>query len=377
MKIAFVYDAIYPYRVGGVEKRVWELAKRLAGEGHAVHLFGMQFWSGSRTLQRDGVTLHGVCRAHPLYSKRTGRRRVLPPLWFGIRLVIPLLREKFDVIDCQNFPYFPCLSAKMVAAFRRSPLVITWHEIWGPYWFDYLGRAGSFGLFLEKAVASMGGVHVAVSETTRRQLEGINRGRKPAVVPNGIDPVEIRDTPASPVHADIIYSGRFIREKHIEIIIGSVALLRDEMPALSCILVGDGPERERIARMAVDMGVSGHVRLLPFFPRHSDLIGLMKSSRVFVLPSVREGFGIVALEALACGLPVVTANHPANAARDFAVMGPCYLSGVSVEDFSRSISMVLQGARPEPSGDLVSRYSWENIYRDIYYPFIARLAGKS
>jgi len=103
----------------------------------------------------------------------------------------------------------------------------------------------------------------------------------------------------------------------------------------------------------------------------------MKSSRVFVLPSVREGFGIVALEALACGLPVVTANHPANAARDFAVMGPCYLSGVSVEDFSRSISMVLQGARPEPSGDLVSRYSWENIYRDIYYPFIARLAGKS
>ena len=46
MKIAFVYDAIYPYVKGGVEKRVWELAVRLSRRGHEVHLFGMKFWDG-------------------------------------------------------------------------------------------------------------------------------------------------------------------------------------------------------------------------------------------------------------------------------------------------------------------------------------------
>jgi len=43
MKIAFVYDVIYPYVKGGVEKRVWELATRLIRRGHEVHLFGMKF----------------------------------------------------------------------------------------------------------------------------------------------------------------------------------------------------------------------------------------------------------------------------------------------------------------------------------------------
>ena len=50
MKIAFVYDVIYPYVKGGVEKRVWELAVRLSRSGHEVHLFGMKFWEGEDIL---------------------------------------------------------------------------------------------------------------------------------------------------------------------------------------------------------------------------------------------------------------------------------------------------------------------------------------
>jgi len=50
MKIAFVYDVIYPYVKGGVEKRVWELAVRLSCRGHEVHIFGMKFWQGDDVL---------------------------------------------------------------------------------------------------------------------------------------------------------------------------------------------------------------------------------------------------------------------------------------------------------------------------------------
>ena len=54
---------------------------------------------------------------------------------------------------------------------------------------------------------------------------------------------------------------------------------------------------------------------------YDDLIGYMKSSKVFVLPSTREGFGIVVIEANACGFPVVVVNHKMNAATDLVVDG--------------------------------------------------------
>jgi hypothetical protein len=59
MKIAVVYDVIYPYVKGGVEKRVWDLAVRLACRGHEVHLYGMKFWDGEDIINHEGVFLHG------------------------------------------------------------------------------------------------------------------------------------------------------------------------------------------------------------------------------------------------------------------------------------------------------------------------------
>ena len=63
MKIAYIYDTIYPYTFGGVEKRIWELSTRLAQRGHEVHIFGPKFWTGSRIIQKEGIYLHGVCKA--------------------------------------------------------------------------------------------------------------------------------------------------------------------------------------------------------------------------------------------------------------------------------------------------------------------------
>ena len=54
MKIAFVYDVIYPYVKGGVEKRIRELAVRLSSRGHDVHIVGMKYWEGPDTLKMDG-----------------------------------------------------------------------------------------------------------------------------------------------------------------------------------------------------------------------------------------------------------------------------------------------------------------------------------
>ena len=102
-----------------MEKRVWELAIRLTRRGHEVHLFGMKFWDGEDILIREGVFLHGVCPAQKLYVG--GRRTIWQALYFSIHLISPLLKERFDIIDCQQFPYFSCFSAKLFSKLKKIP----------------------------------------------------------------------------------------------------------------------------------------------------------------------------------------------------------------------------------------------------------------
>ncbi|MEM2890625.1 MAG: glycosyltransferase, partial [Candidatus Hadarchaeum sp.] len=132
MRIAYVHDAVYPFVKGGAERRMYELSRRLAKRGHEVHVFGMRWWVEEPEIEREGVHLHGVCRAMPLYSR--GRRSIRAALAFAMSVLPHLTREKFDVIDCYQAPYLHAFPAKAATVLRRTPLVITWHEVWRGYW---------------------------------------------------------------------------------------------------------------------------------------------------------------------------------------------------------------------------------------------------
>ncbi len=131
MKIAMVNDTVYPYFKGGAPKRVWEISKRLVQRGHTVHQFGMKYWDGAEVIVKDGVYLHGVCPVQQLYIE--GRRSIREAIYFAYKLLRPLLRENVDLIDCSNFPYFTCFSAKLHSMLKGSVLLITWLEVWEQY----------------------------------------------------------------------------------------------------------------------------------------------------------------------------------------------------------------------------------------------------
>jgi len=312
MRIAFVYDVIYPYVVGGAEQRIWEISRRLAQRGHAVHLFGMKYWDGGDVIIKDGVYLHGVCSPQQLYVE--GRRSIKEAIYFARKVLRPLLRESFDIIDCQNFPYFPCFSAKLHALRKRSLLIITWHEVWNDYWYEYLGRKGIFGKWVERRVARLTRNMVAVSESTKRGLLSIGARGNIEIVPSGVDLQEINAVAPANDSSDVIFAGRLIKEKNIDVLIKSIGLIKDAIPNINCLIIGDGPERAYLEKLTHDLGLEGNIRFLGFLACSGDVFSYMKSSKVFVLPSIREGFGIVVLEANACGLPVITVEHPRNAA---------------------------------------------------------------
>jgi len=369
MKIAIIYDVIYPYVKGGVEKRVWELAVRLSCRGHDVHLYGMKSWDGNDIVKREGVTLHGVCPAQNLYSQ--GRRTIREAISFGIALFFRLREENYDIIDCQQFPYFSCIAAKCSIAFKKTPLVITWHEVWGDYWYTYLGIAGVFGKCIEWGVSRFTPATVAVSATTANNLMTLNGQKNICIIPNGVDLKRINSILPHNETSDIIFVGRLIREKNVDLLIRAMGILSHENKNYQLLIIGDGPERETIERLIRELSLESHVRMIGFQDDHDEIIARMKSAKMCVLPSTREGFGIAALEALACGLPVVTVDHKANAIRDLITEKTGFICTLSAKDLADKIRTALErhAEMKEACIATAASFDWDCIAADVedYY----------
>jgi len=313
VRIAFVYDAVYPYTKGGVERRVYELSKELTSKGHEVHIFCLKFWKGEKVMEKDGIYFHGVCKPSPLYTKQ-GRRSIGGAAKFAATLLPALLKEKFDVIDCQNFPYFPVFSCRLASILRGSKLFVTWHEFWGDYWYEYLGWLGVFGSIIERLALSLSPNIISVSEFTKRKLK---TNKRIHIIPNGIDYSSLKKAKPLKKHFDVIFIGRLIKEKNVDMLLKAVALLKSKHPKIKCCIIGEGPEKFNIAQLAASLDLTGNVEFHSFLKKHEEVFSYLKASRVLALPSSREGFGMIALEANACGVPVVTVEAEDNAAREF------------------------------------------------------------
>jgi glycosyltransferase involved in cell wall biosynthesis len=361
VKIAFVYDVIYPYVIGGVQKRIWEIAIGLAGKGHDITVFGAKHWAGDDVIFKDGVRLWGVCPPISLFDGE--RRSIKEAISYAWKLLTPLLKERYDIVDCQNFPYFTCFSAKLHSILKKSKLVITWHEVWDNYWYEYLGWKGVFGWLVERVVTTLSKYHIAVSEATRQSLRAIKR-MDIELIPNGIDIDQIAKIPGSDIQYHIVTACRLIKDKNIDLLLRVVSLLRASMPDVKCLIIGDGPEREKLEKLVAELDLIRNVKFTGFLKSSDQVFSYFKSSSVFVLPSTREGFGMVVLEANACGLPVVTVAHPMNSARYLITEGKNGLiCQFNTCDMAAKIRMALSVA-PALSGGCIeyaNRYDWNEI----------------
>jgi len=369
LRIAFVYDVIYPWVKGGVEKRIYELAQRLA-KHHEIHVFGYKLWKGQETIEREGIIYHGTIVPESLYVK--GKRTVNPPLLHSLKLIPKIMERKFDIIDCQASPYFPAYSSKTSAFFRGSNLVITWHEFWGEYWDNYLGFLGVFGKFIERGLFALTDNHISVSLKTKRDLLNAGLRRNIHIVPNGIDFKKIRNIKAAGFDSDIIFVGRLIREKNVELLLKAAEIIREDIPDVRIVIIGDGPERTKLESLSKKLGISRNVDFLGFLETHGGVIACMKASKVFAFPSLREGFGIVVLEANASGLPVVTVDHEMNASKDLIVGGKNgFVVKLDERDFAEKILTALEKRKKMKTSalNIASKYEWDEIVKEIekYY----------
>lgn len=362
--IALVCDVIHPFSHGGREIRYHELSLRLAQRAD-IHIFTMRWWPGPRVRTEGGVTYHAISPLFPLYK---GNRRSLKQALLFALACGRLLRYRFDVLEADHIPYFQLFVLRAVATLKRKPFIVTWHEVWSrSYWRQYLGWAGWVAWFAEWLAMRLPDHIIAASPGTAERLrETLGDRASITVAPNGLDFDAIRSTYPAADGSDLVAVGRLLDHKRMDMLLDVVALLHARGIPVTCLIIGDGPEREALHKQAAALGIAHAVDFRHDVGEQKEVYALVKGSKIFVSLSEREGFGIAVLEALACGVPVVTTSAPDNLAQRLAARSPLgSVSEHSAASVAADLKRLLTGTGPQlcsDSGDSwLADYDWDTI----------------
>jgi L-malate glycosyltransferase len=341
LKIALCYDRIYPWIIGGAEKRYMSLGQALARKGHEVTYFSMKLWEGPHIVSLNGVRVEGITEKEDYYDRK-GQRRIMQAVHFAKAVVRVMLSRRFDIVDICNFPYLPALFASLVARFRNQAICITWLEFTGNYWREYLG--GLFGILamqLEKLLATMGTHHIAISDHTRnRLLSAMKSSKRIPVIPFGLDLEYYDKIVPSTASSQLIYYGRLHPHKRVDWILKAARIIRDEMhKTLTVIIIGSGPEEENLKQLARELRLEG-VTFLPEQPEEY-LLSMVKGAQLLVMPSAREGLGLTVIESMALGVPALVCRGRYNAAVGVV---ESHASGVVVGDNPECVALGIRDA---------------------------------
>lgn len=334
---------------GGSEVYVEQVARRWAASGHRVTLVCAAHAKAPDLEVRDGLRIVRVGSKLTVYSRarRLLRRGALGPV---------------DVIvDTQNgIPFFAPWAS-------RAPTVVLVHHVHREQWpVVYDPLRARVGWFIESVVAPRAfrkSRYVAVSSATREEL--ISHGVRPesiSVVHNGIDPLPDTGVGRDP-EPRILALGRLVPHKRIEHVIEAAAALRPHHPGLRVAVVGDGWWADELRDVAKRRGVADIVE----FTGHVDEAEKARQvarAWVLALPSLKEGWGLVVMEAASLGVPSV-AYADAGGVKESIVDGETGLLVQGGEaDFTAALNRLIsdEGLRNEMGARARERsreFSWD------------------
>jgi glycosyltransferase involved in cell wall biosynthesis len=326
MRVCVVYDCLFPHTVGGAERWYRDLAERLAAEGHDVTYLTLRQWErGERAQIDERVRVVSAGPRMALYTDEspTARRRTLPPLVFGLGVLLHLLRHgrRYEVVHTCSFPYFSLLAAGAVRRLMGFELVVDWFEVWSrSYWRDYLGAVGGrIGALVQRRCALVPQRALCFSElhAARLREEGL---RGEVRVLRGLYAGGTEPASPGPVEPVALFAARLIPEKQVTLAVAAMALAVARIEGLRGEFLGEGPERAALDSAIVERGLEGIVTARGFTTTET-VDAEMRRAMCMLVTSRREGYGLVVVEAAARCTPSVVLAGEDNAATELIVEG--------------------------------------------------------
>ena len=263
MKIAVIYDCLYPHTVGGAEHWYREVCERLGRHHDVTYVTRRQWGRGEEPDAPAGVPVIAVSGGLELYTA-SGRRKIGVPLRFGWGVFWHLLRHRrdYDVVHTCAFPYFSLIAARAAGAFGGFRVIVDWHEVWtAAYWREYLGPLGRVGHAVQRLCVRLSQRAFTFSRLHARRLHEEGIRSEPVVLPGEYWGHSNGPIPLSEPSSRVLFAGRMIREKRAGSVPPAVARARETDPSIGAVLAGDGPERERVLRLVSELGLADAIEL--------------------------------------------------------------------------------------------------------------------
>jgi glycosyltransferase involved in cell wall biosynthesis len=383
LKILIVYETVYPDFIGGVEHRNYELAAALCRRGHEVTLTG--FCKPLPGIP-PRLKVQSLGELGALYNE-AGQRSTRQAIRFAF--TVPRIDVRgYDVVETANMPYIHIFPLALKCALAGKPLLVTWYEYWGDYWKGYVGalKAPVYKA-IEWCTGQVGTAVTATSLLTRDRLARKRRRGDVELVPCGIHADEVQRAAEVDRHhhgegPPLIYAGRILREKRIDLLLRAVRLLADRHPGVLLTVFGNGPYKETLLRLADELGIADRVDFRGHVEANTEVWRNLGRARVAVQPSEREGFGLFPLEAMAAGLPVVYCESPESAVPELVRDG---VEGICSAPTPEALAAVLERLMTDDEEwsrlrrnalARAAEYDWDEIARRIEAT-CARLVGSA
>jgi glycosyltransferase involved in cell wall biosynthesis len=311
MRVLFVSDVFFP-RVNGVSTSIATFRADLERLGVGTLLVAPRYAGETVSEERGVVRVAG--------SKVPGDPEDRRMRWGALRRALAgLERESFDLVHVHT-PFVAHYAGVREARRRGVPVLATYHTFFEEYLHHYvpvlprpLGRtlARAFTRSQCSAVQAL----VAPSEPLRQVLCEYGVDTPVHVIPTGLpadrfppgNAARFRALAQLPAHRPLVtYVGRVAHEKNIDFLVRVFERVRQSVPEAMLIIAGEGPAREPLRKLVEQLGLTADVRFVGYLDRDTSLLDCYAAASVFAFASRTETQGLVLLEALAQGTPVVS-----------------------------------------------------------------------
>lgn len=370
MKIVQTPVRFYPF-TGGVENYVYYSAREIVKSGHHVSVICANEPHTKKEEIIDGIRVKRLS-----YFGKIANTNITPYLPFA------LLNEDFDIIHTHVPTPWSADWSNIISRFKKKPLVITYHnDIIGEGFISYI--ANFYNSTALKLLLNNADRIIITQPNYLHSSPYLGEFReKIDVIPNGVDVEKFKPLVEEKDENTIFFLSlldKFHKYKGLDYLLKALKQVKDVIPDVKLIIGGKGVLLNYYMKMADDLGLKENVEFHGFIPDEKIAKYYSKSS-VFVLPSIKssqEGFGIVALEALACKTPVIITDIVGVAADVKESKSGIIVPPKNIDKLAESIISILKDGNTAQMGvrgrKLVKeKYTWsriakmtEKVYKDL------------